>query len=462
PIYLIPFLEERFQVRLPREASKAEDHVVIFGFGAAVESLIEELGRAGVETLVVEEDEAQARQLAESGYRLIHRRLEDGALEASNLLRARALIANDTDAGNAAITVAARQLGFEGEILVMVEEPLHRRPLNLAGATAVYTPRHILGAALAARASRRISPRLSGFEHISPILQVQEVRLQAHSELVGKTLAEASLGAETGATVIGQWVEGELQAPATQDMVLVPRGILVVVGSEESIEQLVDLASGTVTLNREGTFLVGGYGEVGRKVAQLLRDAGEEVLVIDRKEGEGVDVVGDVLDSDVLEAAGVADAKAAILALDSDSITLFATVILKEMAPELPIIARVNHGAYVSRIHAAGAEFVLSISQVSGQVLARRLLGEEAVQVNPQLKVVKISAEGLDGRHPSDLSLRQRTGCSVVAVERRGEVVMRVDPDFRFEAEDTIYLCGSTEAVRSFRDHFGGSKKRGS
>ena len=81
-------------------------------------------------------------------------------LEKARLHRARALVANGTDDENAAIILAARQLGFAGDVVALVEEPYHRKPMMLAGATAVYTPRHILGAALAARA--RFDGRIRG------------------------------------------------------------------------------------------------------------------------------------------------------------------------------------------------------------------------------------------------------------------------------------------------------------
>ena len=54
PLYLIPFLEERFEVRLPKEVPPLDGHVVIYGYGAAVETLLSELARAGLETVVVE------------------------------------------------------------------------------------------------------------------------------------------------------------------------------------------------------------------------------------------------------------------------------------------------------------------------------------------------------------------------------------------------------------------------
>ena len=108
---------------------------------------------------------------------------------------------------------------------------------------------------------------------------------------------------------------------------------------------------------------------MGRRSTNCWRDAGEGVKVIDLAERPGVDVVGDVLEPGVLEAAGVAEAQAVILAVDNDSSTLFATVIVKDQAPDVTIIARVNRAENVERIHHAGADFALSISQVSGQIL---------------------------------------------------------------------------------------------
>ena len=88
--------------------------------------------------------------------------------------------------------------------------------------------------------------------------------------------------------------------------------------------------------------------------------------------------------------------QAVILALSADSTTLFATVIIKDLAPDLPVIARVNRAENVERIYAAGADFALSISQVSGQLLAWRLLGKESVAIDPELRVIKVSTRGLE------------------------------------------------------------------
>lgn len=454
PFYLIPFLEERFETRLPREAPRLKDHVVIFDYGPPVATLLTELERARIATIVIEEDPADARRLAEQSRRVVYGKLDEGVLQKTRLSQARALIANSTDERNAAVILAARQLGYRGEILALVEDPFHRQPIMLAGATAAYTPRHVLGAALAARASQKVSPTIAGIQHLGKKLTVGEARITRDSVLGGKTLAEADLGQHAGVTVIGQWVGGKLIAPPAPDMRLEPGGILLLVGNETSIQKFMELCAGARQLRRHGPFLIAGGGEVGRKVAELLTDAGEETFIIDAQPLAGVQLVGNVMDTQILKQAGVENAQAVILALSADSTTLFATVIVKDLAPDVPVIARVNAAENLERIYAAGADFALSISQVSGQLLAWRLLGKESVALDPELRVMKVSARGLENYHPRDREIRDRTGCSIVAVERGDQLLVEFGPDFRFRAGDAVYICGSAEAAQKFDEAF--------
>jgi Trk K+ transport system NAD-binding subunit len=326
--------------------------------------------------------------------------------------------------------------------------------MMLAGASAVYTPRHVLGAALAARASERIGPTVAGIQQLGKKLRTMDVRIQPTSPLAGKTLGEAGIGRLTGATVLAQWVGGELVTPPDASTVLEPGGILVIAGGEESLHAVEELCEGTTALRGEGPFIIGGYGEVGRKVAQLLRDAGEEIRVIDRLPDDGVDIVGDVLDGSVFEPLDLQSSRAVILALDSDTATLFATVIVKDLAPGVPVIARVNQAENLDKIHRAGADFALSLSQVAGQILGRRLLGEDAISIDTQVKLLRVSAAGLVGKGPADAEIRDRTGCSVVAIQRGEELLVNFGPDFRFEEGDEVYVSGSSQEIRRFKEAF--------
>ncbi len=445
PIFLIPFLEERFEERLPREAPDIANHVVIYRFGPAVETLLQRLKADAVPSLVVEIDEAAARAVLESDQRVVFTRAEEDALEFCRLPSARALVANGRDEENAAIVLRARQMGFRGEIFAFVEEPAHRRPIELAGATSAYTPRHIIAAALAAHASDRISPRLPGGEGIVG-LERRELRVPASSPLVGKTLAESEIGARTGAIVVGQWSRSRLHARCTAESRIEAGALLELVGDHETLDRAAALI-GSPYLRRSGPYLIAGFGEVGRKVHELLTDAGEEVRVIERQRVEGVDFVGNVLDPAILERAGLRESRGVVLALNTDDATLFATVISRDAAADVPVIARVNHARNIENIYRAGADYALSISDISGEMLSARLLGRAARTREEHRKVARISAGNAAGRPIVELPFRKH-GASVVAIGRNGTFLTRIGGQTRVEAGDDLYICGNADTLR--------------
>ena len=76
PIYLIPFLEERFETKLPKESANAKNHVVIFDYGPAVATLITELKQTHIPAVIIDEDEDDARHLLEQGHNVIYGNLD--------------------------------------------------------------------------------------------------------------------------------------------------------------------------------------------------------------------------------------------------------------------------------------------------------------------------------------------------------------------------------------------------
>src|SRR5439155_2559167 len=107
-------------------------------------------------------------------------------------------------------------------------------------------------------------------------------RVPAPSPLAGKTLAEAQIGARSGAIVVGQWSRSRLHARCTADSQIEPGTLLELVGDRQSLDRAAELL-GTSCLRSSGAYLIAGFGEVGRKVHELLTDAGEEVRVIERQ-----------------------------------------------------------------------------------------------------------------------------------------------------------------------------------
>jgi Trk K+ transport system NAD-binding subunit len=205
--------------------------------------------------------------------------------------------------------------------------------------------------------------------------------------------------------------------------------VLELVGTPAALEQSVKRL-GAPLLRNSGPFLIGGFGEVGRKIRELLTDVGEEVRVIERGPGTNVDVVGDVLDASVLTRAGIAEARALLLALDSDDSTLFATVIVRDLVSDVPVIARVNHARNLENMHRAGADYALSISDISGQMLSARLLGGRGRVREEHRRVVSIAGS-------------EHAGQPILAVERGGALVTSIDPTLRIASEDRLWVCVS-------------------
>ena len=361
------------------------------------------------------------------------------------------MVTNAGDHANATCTMIVREHGFTGPIYALADEPIYRPPMIQIGATDVFTPAHVLGAALASRASVRISPPAEGMHLLGAKVGLAEFRVRAGSALAGQRLGDLHLREEHGVSVIGQWHEGTFTTAKGPDTRIEPGSILVVVGTPDNLDKVERMA---MPIKRHGPIVIAGYGAVGRKVIEMLSDAGETCTVIDLQPVPGVDVVGNVLDRATLEQAAVKEAGAIILSLNDDSETVFATAVVREHAPEVPLIVRVNRTPNTARIYRAGADFAISLGQVAGQILAYHLLDEQVIPVESRIKFSRLSSGALVGSHPWKNEALERTGAKIIAVERNHDVLIEFADDFRLQNDDALYVCGSLNALARCQREF--------
>ena len=380
--------------QVPTFLTDVSDEVVIYGYGSEVDSLIDELKSREIPVVILEEDAATARELYANGESVVKVSLGDDDFDLTPLANARALVANGSDELNAVFALAAREQGFEGPLVATIENPTRRSPMMLVGASAAFTPSHVLAATIAVRASTKISPLVVGLQPLGEHIEIAEIRVHDASSLAGSTLKRLNLRKETGATIVGRWLNDELHSAPAPDDELKASDILVAAGSPESIRTLSNLAH---PISVSGPLVIAGYSIVGQKMAEFLRDAGEEVWVINSERAEGVDFVGDLLDVVVLDRAGIKNARAVILALESDSTAIFVTTVVRNFAPEVPILASADLVENVSRIQKVGADYVLSISQVMVQIMTKHVLGDSVSQ-QPGIKLVKVRPAKLTGK----------------------------------------------------------------
>ena len=451
PLVILPYFEERFEVRLPHQLPPMAGKVLFYRYAPTIDSLLVEFKNKGTPFVILEEDMELARNLRDRGYAVVFGKMADDPAVLSHVASAQAVVANADDHANATFTMVVREAGYTGPIYALADDPLYRYPMLQIGATEVFTPAHVLGAALASQASIRISPPAEGMHLLGTKIGMAEFRVRAESPLAGKTLGELRLRERHGVSLIGQWLGGVFTTTKGPQTVVEAGAILVAVGAHANLEVVERMA---MPIRRAGPIVLAGFGAVGQKVVEMLQDAGETCIVIDRLAAPGVDLVGSVLERNMLDRAKLREASAVVLALSDDSESVFATAVVRAYAPEVPLIVRVQRTRNTARLYRAGADFAISVGQVAGQILAFQLLGEQMVQVENRIKFIRQHAGAVVGRHPWRSEDLDRTGAKIVAVERDGDIMVEFDADFTVQANDELFVCGSFNSLERFQKAF--------
>ena len=453
PVFVVPLFEEAVSATLPASVENGlEDHVVICTHSPRTETLIGELESWGVEYVIVEPDREAALDLYESGRSVVHGDPESiETLEAVNLDAASALVADGSDEVDVSIVLTAREVASDVQIISVVEDPDHETYHELAGVDAVLSPRRLVGESLASKVTTAVSVRLGDAVAIGEDFEVAELPIQRGSDLAGQTLAESAIRERSGANVIGAWVRGDFRTPPSPDLEFDAGTVLLIAGREPQLERLAELTRSRTHSPSHGPVLVVGHGEVGSTVTSVLAAANVPYTVIDIEDKPGVDVVGDTTDPVTLRTAGIERARTVVFTLGDDTLTGFGTLLARDLNPEVEIVARAEETENVRKIYRAGADYVLALATVSGRMLASTILErEEVISMDKQVELIRTKAPAFAGQTLAEADVRARTGCTVVAVERNGDVITDLGPDFRLRRDDDVVVAGSDEGVNRF------------
>lgn len=457
PIVIVPLVEDALATSPPTELEDVRDHVLICHHSARTETLLDELGAREVPAVVVEPDRETATDLHDLGVAVVHGDPESpAALRRTSVEAARAVVADGDDDVDLSVVMAVREVASDLPVYTIVDDPAFATYHDHAGANEAFSPRTLLGNGLANKLRTAVSTDLNGGIEIGEDFQIAELPIQPGGELRGVTVAESNVEKRTGVKIIGAWSNGEFRTPPFPGLTLAEHTVLLVAGGDAGLDRLRGLTRGVVRSYRRGEVLVAGHGVVGSTVAKALTEADIPRTVIDRIEHPSVDVAGDATDPETLRRANIENARTVVLALDNDTTTLLATFVIRDLAPAVEIIARVEEPENVRKLYRAGADYVLSLASVTGRLLASRIIAdEEVVSFEGGIEVVRVPAEPVSGRTLSDLSIRERTGCTVVAIERRdGRVKTNPGDWIELGTYDHLVLAGTDRDVARFGDAF--------
>ena len=232
-----------------------------------------------------------------------------------------------------------------------------------------------------------------------------------------------------------------------------------------------------------------GFGLGGQNLARVLKSREIPFIAIEsnavsvraalrRKQPV---VYGDATRPELLHSVDIANAKLVVIAISDGIATREVVARIREMSPSVPVIVRTRFVREVDGLERAGATQVvvdeleaileligasLMAFGISGEAVARFatelrdegyvFLRTPATILDPWLSELLEGVasqwveipETLEGE-PSllDLEVRTRTGATIVAIERRGEVTATPDPTFRMQAGDRLMALGSPDTI---------------
>ena len=237
-----------------------------------------------------------------------------------------------------------------------------------------------------------------------------------------------------------------------------------------------------------------GYGRVGRHIITLLGELGIPHLVVDAdsQRMEELDrqnvptLYGDAANSEVLTHAGLKRARALVVAGPNEDANALIVRAARDLAPELPIIARAASEVGTKRLSELGAQDVIHPELEGGLEIVRhtllelgfpsqeiyrytdavrrdhydmRLNTEEEHRLLHELLEAANSLEVhwfrltegnlLVGQTLAQANVRAKTGASVIAILREGHLIPNPKSMTVFQVGDRVGLIGETDEIEA-------------
>jgi voltage-gated potassium channel len=180
----------------------------------------------------------------------------------------------------------------------------------------------------------------------------------------------------------------------------------------------------------------------------ILDDVAEAGLIHD----EGRHVMVGALDDPATYRNARVDQAALVIATQSDQINTNIAFTVREIAPDVEIVASANSPASVDILEIAGADHIVQLGEILGAAMAARTFGlsgnSHVIGEFAGLQIAEASPMGTDllGKTLAEAQLRKRLGVSIIGVWRRGT--------FAIATADTVLTESSMLILAGTADQF--------
>lgn len=233
--------------RLMHMINELTNHFILCGSGRIGSMIADEFRRQSVPFVIIERDPERARAVLERGDLAVEADASrEEVLKRVGIDRARGLIAAvGTDAENVYTVLTARVMRPDLYIIGRADSEDAGRKLIRAGADRVVSPYQIGARQLAQTALR---PAVVEFVQLATSaesleLAMEQIRIDAGSQLVGRSLVDANLRQRFGVIVVAiQRSGGRMEFNPSSDAVMLAADQLIVLGRPENLRDLESVA----------------------------------------------------------------------------------------------------------------------------------------------------------------------------------------------------------------------------
>ncbi|MCK5856827.1 MAG: potassium channel protein [Bacteroidales bacterium] len=238
-----------YSYRNKKQLNKMKDHVIIVGYGRNGHQATAELINSKIPFVIIEQKHDLIINRVDNTLHFLEGdATEDEVLILAGIDRARSIILTlPLDADNMFITISARALNPNIQIITRATNASTQKKLLIAGANQVVMPEYVGGIHMAA---------LVNSEDVVSFLDEISIRGDADTNLVeiicsnlpedlrNQSIFDLGIRQKTGANIIGfKTPEGEFIINPTPDTIMIPNTKLFVLGTPEQIQKMKQLIS---------------------------------------------------------------------------------------------------------------------------------------------------------------------------------------------------------------------------
>ncbi len=217
----------------------------------------------------------------------------------------------------------------------------------------------------------------------------------------------------------------------------------------------------------QGHYIICGYGRIGRLISREFASKPTPFIVVEndpkrcqRLADDGhLFIEGDATQDEILERAGIHQAKGLITAVTSDAANVFIILTARGINPELFIMARASEEGAEVKLVRAGANKVVSPYTIGANRMAQAILRPFVVDfidiatgqknISLQMEEIPVAPESrLVGKDLIQSGIRKELGLIIVGIKHDGEMIFNPAANTIIEAGNTLIALGEYPEIQ--------------